>query len=166
MSNGCFSLARSKTQTAQEQAKTIYVDASGKIAARMCSHAAKLALGGNKVIIVNAEGALFSGNRDNIMAEWADRLNLGSVVHPRHGPFHPRTPNGILTRMIRGMVPRKKPSGLAAIKRLRVYVGVPEEFGKVKYTDLEDSKATKPIAFYVPLGEISAKIGWKGGETK
>jgi large subunit ribosomal protein L13 len=166
MSRECLSLGNKiQAQTVQQQPKTIYVDASGKIAGRMCSHAAKLALGGNRIIIVNAQNALFSGSRENIMAEWKDRLKLGSVVHPKHGPFHPRTPDGVLTRMVRGMVPRKKPSGLAAIRRLRVYVGVPEEFGKVKYTDFEDSKATKPIAFYVPLSEISGKIGWKGGES-
>jgi len=148
-----------------EKPKTYYVDASGMIAGRMCSHVAKILLQGNRVVLVNAQGALFSGNRRNIMAEWADRLDLGSVVHPKHGPFHPRTPDGILSRMVRGMIPRTKPSGAAAIKRLRVYVGVPAEFGNVQYTNFEDSKATKPIAFYVPLSEISGKIGWKGGEA-
>ena len=149
----------------EERSKTFYIDASGKIAGRMCSHAAKMLLEGNRVVIVNAQGALFSGNRLNIMTEWAARLDLGSVVHPKHGPFHPRTPDGILSRMVRGMIPRTKPSGAAAFKRLRVYVGVPEEFGKVSFTDFEDSKATKPIAFYVPLSEISTKIGWKGGNA-
>ena len=154
------------TSTEPAKPKTFYVDASGKIAGRMCSHVAKLLLQGNRVIIVNAESVLFSGNRRNIMSEWADRLYLGSVVHPKHGPFHPRTPDGILSRMVRGMIPRAKPSGAAAIKRLRVYVGVPEEFSKAEYIDFEDSKATKPIAFYVPLSEISGKIGCKGGVAK
>lgn len=152
-----------RTQPAA-QPKTYYVDAEGKIAGRLCSHVAKLLLEGNRVIVVNAESTLFSGSRRNIMTEWAARLNLGSVVHPKHGPFHPRTPDGILSRMVRGMLPRRKPSGAAALKRLRVYVGVPEEYSKVSFTDFEDSKATKPIAFYFPLGEIAAKIGWKGGK--
>ncbi|MHB8566641.1 MAG: 50S ribosomal protein L13 [Nitrososphaerales archaeon] len=157
-------MAKSETEMVT-QTKTYYVDAGGKIAGRMCSHVSKLLLQGNRVIIVNAEHSLFSGSRRNIMSEWAARLNLGSVVHPKHGPFHPRTPDGILSRMVRGMLPRRKPSGAAALKRLRVYVGIPEEYSKVKFTDFEDSKATKPIAFYFPLGEIATKVGWKGGEV-
>lgn len=96
------------------------------------------------------------------MTEWLARLELGSVVHPKHGPFHPRTPDGMLTRMIRGMVPRRKPSGLAAMRRLRVYVGVPDAFSSVDPTSFDNAKATKPIAYYVPLGEIAQRIGWKG----
>jgi large subunit ribosomal protein L13 len=141
-----------------------YVDASGMIAGRLCSHVAKLLLQGNRVYVTSAEKALFSGSRGDIMADWDHRLGLGSVVHPKHGPFHPRTPDRILTRMVRGMLPRRKPSGAAALKRLRVYVGVPASLGKPKFTSFEDSKATKPIAFYVPLSEISHKIGWKGGD--
>ena len=151
-----------ETELIEQQAKTFYVDASGKIAGRMCSHVAKLLLNGNRVIVVNAENVLFSGSRRSIMSEWADRLNLGSVVHPKHGPFHPRTPDGILSRMVRGMLPRRKPSGLAALRRLRVYVGIPQEFAKVSFTDFYDSKATKSAAYYFPLSEIASKIGWKG----
>ena len=49
------------------------------------------------------------------------------ATNPIHGPFHPRRPDTIITRMIRGMVPKRKPSGIQSFKRLRVYIGVPEE---------------------------------------
>ena len=144
------------------QTATVHVDASGMIAGRLCSSVAKLLIEGNRVVVFNSEKTLLSGSRGNIMADWLARLELGSVVHPKHGPFHPRTPDGMLTRMIRGMVPRRKPSGLAALRRLRVYVGVPSAYASVKPTSFDNAKATKPIAYYVPLGEIAQRIGWKG----
>lgn len=143
-----------------------YVDASGKIAGRLCSKVAKLLLNGDRVIVLNSERALISGQRGSVMKSWLEYLKIASVVHPKHGPFHSRTPNGIITRMVRGMLPRRKPKGAAALKRLRVYVGVPEEYGKVKLEDYEESKATKPSAYYVSLSEIAGRIGWKGGGEK
>ncbi len=151
-----------RTEAKSIQTGTVHVDASGMIAGRLCSDVAKLLIEGNRVVVFNSEKTLLSGSRSNIMADWFSRLKIASVVHPKHGPFHPRTPDGMLTRMIRGMIPRRKPSGLAALRRLRVYVGVPTEFSNVKPRNFEDAKATKPIAYYVPLGEVAQRIGWKG----
>jgi large subunit ribosomal protein L13 len=142
--------------------RTFYIDASGLIAGRVCSNVAKLLLQGNSVMIVNAEQCLFSGSRKMVMTEWLGRLKLGSVVHPKHGPFHPRTPPGMLTRMVRGMLPRRKPSGAKALKRLRVYSRKPQDFSNVRFEQLEDCRATKPIAYYVSLGDVAERIGWKG----
>jgi large subunit ribosomal protein L13 len=139
-----------------------YVDASGQVLGRMGSKVAKLLLTGNSVVIINADKVLLSGNRAMVMRDFFDRLKIASVVHPKHGPFHPRTPAGMLTRMIRGMIPRTKSSGLAALKRLRVYTEAPEEFAKASFTSFEEAKATKPQAYYVTLGEVAQRIGWKG----
>lgn len=143
-----------------------YVDATGQIAGRLCSNVAKLLLNGDRVIVVNAERTLISGQRGSVMEDWLAFLKLGSVVHPRHGPYHERTPDGILTGMVRGMLPRRKPKGLAALRRLRVYVGVPEEYSKIKFQGFEDAAATKPQAYYVKLSEIASRIGWKGAERE
>jgi large subunit ribosomal protein L13 len=154
-----------QTKNASETAvaRRYYVDASGQIIGRMCSKVAKLLLSGNSVVIVHADKALFTGSRHTVMGDFFDRLTIASVVHPKHGPFHPRTPTGIMTRMVRGMLPRTKPSGLAALRRLRVYTDVPKELGKTTFISFEEAKATKPLAYYVPLSEVASKIGWKGG---
>jgi large subunit ribosomal protein L13 len=144
---------------------TFYVDASGKIAGRLCSKVAKLLLNGDSVVILNADKALFSGSRSNVMATFFEKLKIASVVHPKHGPFHPRTPAGILSRMVRGMIPRSKPSGEVALKRLRVYEGAPAQYNSKKLSNFEEAKVTKPLAYYVPLGEVAARIGWKGAPT-
>ena len=147
------------------QSNRYYIDASGQIVGRLSSKVAKLLLKGNSVVIVNSEKALISGHRSSVMGDFFERLTIASVVHPKHGPFHPRTPARILTRMIRGMIPRRKPSGISALRRLRVYSGVPEDMKKISFTNFEEAKATKPLAYYIPLAEVAAKIGWKGQDS-
>jgi large subunit ribosomal protein L13 len=128
----------------------------------MCSHVSKLLLQGNRVTIVNAEKAMLSGNRYKTIDLYKEHLEINSVTNPIHGPFHPRRPDTILTKMVRGMVPKRKSSGLEAHKRLRVYIGVPEEVRNMKMDSYEDSKISKPEAYYISVGDVAKQIGWKG----
>lgn len=140
----------------------VFVDATNLIAGRLSSQAAKLLVSGKRVVIVNAEKALLSGSRTSVMREWNERLELSSHVNPIYGPIHPRRPDNILRRMIRGMVPRKKPKGAQAMKRLRVYVGVPPELKEEKLMRFESALATRPIPVYVTMSELSKNLGWSG----
>lgn len=140
--------------------ETVYIDAADQIAGRLSSNVAKLVLSGKKVVVVNAERALISGSRTSVVNQWKERLELGSKVNPIYGPIHPRRPDNILRRMVRGMVPRKKPKGTLAMKRLRVYVGVPADLGSSKFTKFDDAAATRPIPVYVTMGDLSRSLGW------
>ena len=150
-------------KTVQKQQKSVVVDATNCIAGRMCSHVSKLLLQGHRVAIVNAEKAMLSGNnRYKTIELYKEHLEINSVTNPIHGPFHPRRPDTILSKMVRGMVPKRKSSGITAFKRLRVYIGVPEEMKSAKMESFSDSKITKPEAYYISVGEIAKHIGWKG----
>ena len=153
-------MGEQKTMTKQQ--KTIVVDATNCIAGRMCSHVSKLLLQGNSVAIVNAEKAMLSGNRSKTIELYKEHLEINSVTNPIHGPFHPRRPDTMLSKMVRGMVPKRKPSGMTAFRRLRVYIGLPEEMKKSKMESFTDSKITKPEAYYISVGEVAKQIGWKG----
>lgn len=150
-------------KTVQKQQKSIVVDATNCIAGRMCSHVSKLLLQGNRVAIVNAEKAKLSGNsRQKTIELYKEHLEINSVTNPIHGPFHPRRPDTMLSKMVRGMVPKRKSTGITAFKRLRVYIGVPEEMKGAKMESFSDSKITKPEAYYISVGEIAKELGWKG----
>jgi large subunit ribosomal protein L13 len=150
-------------KTVQKQPKVVVVDATNCIAGRMCSHVSKLLLQGNRVAIVNAEKAMLSGNnRYKTIELYKEHLEINSVTNPIHGPFHPRRPDTMLSKMVRGMVPKRKSSGIAAFKRLRVFIGVPEEMKDAKMESFSDSKITKPEDYYISVGEIAKQIGWKG----
>jgi large subunit ribosomal protein L13 len=154
-------LAEQKAGQKQQQT-TVVVDATSCIAGRMCSHVSKLLLQGKRVAIVNAEKAMLSGNRYKTIDSYKEHLGINSVTNPIHGPFHPRRPDTILSKMVRGMVPKRKPSGIGAFKHLRVYTGVPEDMKGAKMESFEDSKITKPESYYISIAEIAKQIGWKG----
>jgi large subunit ribosomal protein L13 len=128
----------------------------------MCSHVSKLLLQGNKVAIVNAEKAMLSGDRYKTIELYKEHLEINSVTNPIHGPFHPRRPDTILSKMVRGMVPKRKTTGVEAHQRLRVYIGVPEEMKNSKLESFADSKIRKPESYYITVGEVAKQIGWQG----
>jgi large subunit ribosomal protein L13 len=139
---------------------TVYIDATEQIAGRLASKVAKLIISGKRVVVINAEKALVSGSRTSVINQWKERLELASKVNPIYGPIHPRRPDNILRRMVRGMVPRKKPKGAAAMKRLRVYIGVPSDVKAPKMAKFEDTAATRPVPVYVSMGDLSKSLGW------
>ncbi len=139
---------------------TVYVDATNQIAGRLSSKVAKLLLSGKRVVVVNAEKSLISGSRTSVINQWKKSLELSSRVNPIYGPIHPRRPDNILRRMVRGMVPRKKPKGSLAMKRLRVYIGVPPEAEASKLTQFQDTAASRPIPVYVKMSDLSKSLGW------
>ena len=153
-------LKRASSQAVQN--KQIVVDVANCISGRICSHVSKLLLQGNRVAIVNAEKAMLSGNRYKTISLYKEHLEINSVTNPIHGPFHPRRPDTILTKIVRGMVPKSKASGIEAFKRLRVYIGIPEELKNIEPESFNDSKITKPASYYITVGDVAKQIGWKG----
>ena len=143
-----------------EQTQNVVVDGTNLLAGRLSSNVAKLLLQGNHVTIINCEKILISGNRRNIIQNYKNFLGISSILHPEHGPYHPRRPDTIIARMIRGMLPRKKPSGSEALRRLRTYVGVPSGLGASKKTSFDNAKITRPIANYTSMSELAKEVGW------
>jgi len=134
------------------------IDASDLVLGRMASLVAKRSLNGEKVIIVNAEKAVISGKRLSIIKESHDFLQIG---HPRKGPFHPRIPDDIVKRTIRGMLPWKKPKGRQAYKRIQVFIGIPEEFKEKEKETFPEADASNLRCPYIRVSQLAESIGWK-----
>jgi large subunit ribosomal protein L13 len=136
------------------------INAEGLILGRLSSHVAKRLRNGEEIVILNAEKAIISGRRKQLVEFYAHRRTRGASQTKAKGPFYPRTSDAILKRTVRGMVEYKKPTGRAALKRLRVYLGVPKEFKDVKMETLETAKKPHLVKF-VHLGDISKELGAK-----
>lgn len=141
--------------------KVLVVDATDQVMGRLASKVAKLLLEGYRVYIVNAPNTLISGKKKSVVREWKEFLKIGSVIHPRHGPYHPRRPDTILRDVIKGMVPRRKPRGREALRRLRVYNYVPDELPKGRVVRFKEAEPRKPRMYYMTLGELARELGWK-----
>jgi large subunit ribosomal protein L13 len=132
------------------------IDAKGLILGRMASNVAKRLLQGERVIIINSEKAAISGRKHSIVKDAKKFLEVG---HPKKGPYHPRRPDKIVSRTIRGMLPRRKPKGLQAYKRLRVYLGLPMEFANENAQTIIEASADKLKSPYITIGELAREIG-------
>lgn len=133
------------------------VDADDLILGRMATVVAKRLLQGENIIILNAEKAVISGRRLSRVKETKGKLEIG---HPRKGPFFPKRPDRFVKRTIRGMLPQRKAKGKGAYKRLRVFIGVPQEFKEQPVETIFKAKAEKLKCPYITVGELVKEIGW------
>jgi large subunit ribosomal protein L13 len=135
------------------------IDADGLLLGRMASLVAQRALAGEEIAIVNAEKAIVSGSRAHVLATYDSKRKRGSR---EGGPFFPRRPDHIVKRTIRGMLPYKRERGIAAFKRIKVYVGVPREFAGLETESLEQAHIDRlGTPRYVTIGTISTSLGAK-----
>lgn len=135
------------------------VDANNLILGRMASIVAKKLLSGEEIRIINAEKAIISGRKDAVFARYKRYVDRGSR---EFGPHFPRRPDQIVARTIRGMIPHKKMTGREAYKRLKVYIGVPQELSKEQVTTIEEADIIRlSTSNYTALGDLSRKLGSK-----
>jgi len=151
---------QSAAKETPESVEPLLADANNTVAGRLASVVAKELLQGEHVIVINAEKAVLSGDRSSLILEYKERLGIRTLTAPWKGPLHPRHPDRLLRRIIRGMVPWKKDRGRKAMKRLRVYVGAPEGIKTKRQLDLSEYERKGRRTIY--LGEIARELGWKG----
>jgi len=147
-----------KMMSETEVVRTTMIDAKDLILGRMASIVAKRLLNGERIVIVNAEESIISGKRLSILQESQEFLQVG---HFRKGPLHRRRPDTIVKKVIWGMLPKRKPKGKEALKRLRVYIGVPEEFKAKEKETIPEVSARKLSGPYIKVSELARNIGWK-----
>jgi large subunit ribosomal protein L13 len=104
---------------------------------------------------------VLSGKKKSKVAEAKEFLEVGA---PRKGPFHYRRPDRILRKTVRGMLPFKQPKGKQAYKKLKVFIGVPEDFKGQHMITLKEAQAAKLKGPYFTLAELAKEIGWNQGE--
>lgn len=140
----------------------LVIDATDLILGRMASIVAKRLLEGERVTIVNAEKAVVSGKKGFILENYLDWFNVRSITNPRKGPFHLKRPDSLVRLAVRGMLPFSKPRGRSAYRRLRVYVGVPEELAQVKAESIPQAHLQRlSTRRFIRVGEISKHLGAK-----
>lgn len=137
------------------------INAEGLILGRMASKVAKKLLNGENVIIVNAEKSVLSGKKKSKVAEAKQFLEVGA---PEKGPFHYRRPDRITRKTVRGMLPIRQPKGKTAFKRLKVFMGVPEDLKDREMGTFEEAQAAKLKGPHFTLAELAKEIGWNQGE--
>mgnify|MGYP000004366059 CR=1 FL=1 len=131
------------------------IDATDAPLGRLSSVVAKMLLNGEEIFIVNAEKAIINGNKKEIIRRYIERRKIGGMK--RKGPYFPRMPHMIIKRAVRGMLKYQKPKGRKAYKRLKVFIGLPEELADKEIEKMKFKKSTN----YITLKELSEYLGVK-----
>jgi len=133
------------------------IDANQIIVGRLASKVAKLALLGEEIVIINCENAYVSGNKVKVNEKYKQTADRGI---PLKGPFLHRSPDRLVRRTIRGMLPYKQGKGKDAYERVMTYIGMPAKYAKEEKVVFEDCKVSKlPNLKYVSIKEVAKHLG-------
>ena len=135
------------------------IDATNLILGRLASYAAKSVLLGENVEIINCENAVITGNKKRTLKDYKEKLHRGSSTR---GPFMRKRTDRFVKRAIRGMLPYKKENGKKALKRIKCYIGVPENLKDRKPEQLKKMALSKlTVVKYTTVKEICKTLGGK-----
>lgn len=120
------------------------IDGTGAILGRLSSYAAKEALKGEEIIILNCNHVIITGNRKDIEKQFQQkRSRVGSS---QKGPKHSKSSEKIVKRTIRNMLPEHRfGRGKEIFKKIKCYAGVPKEFQNSKMIKAGKEKPSKFI---------------------
>ena len=118
----------------------IIIDGKGAVLGRLASFAAKEAMKGEEIAVVNCDEIIITGNKKDIRQDFEHRKKwVGST---QKGPKNSLIPSRIVKKTIRGMLPNVRRSGRGrdAIKRVKCYGEIPREFESAKKVHLKADK--------------------------
>jgi|SRR3989338_3200837 len=135
------------------------IDGTNLILGRIATFAAKKALEGEQVVIVNCESIVVTGGKKQTIKSYHEKMKIGD---PYKGPFLPKMPDRIVRRAIRGMLPYKKERGAKAYKRIKCFMGIPEQYKTQKTETIITADAKKLTTLkFIRINDI-AKFYNKG----
>ncbi len=138
----------------------IIIDGKDSVLGRLSSFAAKKLLEGERVSILNAEQVIISGRKEITLDSYQSWMKTRNVANPLRGPIHPKRPEDIVRRAVRGMLPYSKSRGIAAFRRLRVHRRMPDEFSGKEFTIIPNAAlehlSTRRV---MRVGDLSRRLG-------
>lgn len=115
------------------------IDGRGAVLGRLASFAAKEALKGEDVVVVNCNEIIISGNKKTTGKEFFEKRSRHG--HSQKGPIHSRTSERMVKRTIRGMLPNhREGKGRIAFKKIICYNKTPEEYAEKKKIEMKSQK--------------------------
>lgn len=137
------------------------INGDGLLLGRLASIVAQRSLAGEEIAIVNVEKVVISGSRARVLGNYKHKRERGASGS-HWGPFVPRRPDHLMKRTIRGMLPYKRPRGVAAMKAIRCYVGIPVDLvGREMEVPEEAHMNRLNNPNFITLGAVSTFLGAK-----
>lgn len=137
------------------------INGENLILGRVASYIAKEALLGQEISLVNCEKLVITGNKKRIIQDQLENLQKGD---PYQGPFFLRQPDAYVKKVIKRMLPYKRTRGQQALKKVKCYISIPDQFKDSKIETLPKANVSKvPNLKYITVQELCQKMGakWK-----
>lgn len=135
------------------------IDGTNQILGRLATFAAKQALLGKEVNIVNCENIFISGRRNVVISKYKQIDDMG--VQPRKGPFQPKMPDRFVRRVVKRMFPMDRTRGKDAFRNVMCYIGVPDELKNKELTKVNADISKLSTLNVVRVGDICKELGGK-----
>jgi len=126
----------------------IIIDAHGAPFGRVATYAAKQALLGKKIIILNCNEAVITGKKHAVLQAYQIKVARGGYA--QKGPYFSKSTEKFAKRIIRGMLPWTNARGKEAYKRIMCYNAVPEEYASKEKMSFDRAKPP-----YISLKELT-----------
>ncbi|MDP8002961.1 MAG: 50S ribosomal protein L13 [Caldisphaera sp.] len=140
----------------------IVIDGSNTILGRLASNVAKILLEGKRVVVINSEKIVVSGEPSKLIQFYKDTiLNVKSHYSHKWRPKRARSPTRLFKKTVAGMLPKNNKKGEDALKRLTVFVGIPNKYKNKQAIKLQEISADKLGRKYTTLNVIAEQLGWK-----
>ena len=134
----------------------IIINAENLVLGRLASFAAKRAMEGDQIDIINSDKSIVTGSKETIFSKYKIKRDKGG---PLYGPFFPREPEMIVRRTIRGMIPHKQAKGKTAYKNIKCYIGIPNELKDKGFVTLEKARLKDSTRKYMEVGSLAKLLG-------
>ena len=103
------------------------INGENAILGRLASYAAKQALKGEEIVIVNCDKVVITGNKENILRNFKEKRS--KVGNSQTGLKYSLSEEKIVKRTIRGMLPDHRVGrGKEVLKKIMCYKGIPKQY--------------------------------------
>ncbi|MGV8140932.1 MAG: 50S ribosomal protein L13 [Candidatus Woesearchaeota archaeon] len=137
----------------------IIIDGKDLVVGRVATFAAKQALNGETIKIVNCEQMYITGAKKFLLNDVHRKRVQGTW---EKGPFYLRRPDRFVRRIVRGMIPYRTSRGDLAYRRVMCYIGFPKELEQHKSITIDPAniKHIKNLK-YLTVGDLCKHMGAK-----
>ena len=137
----------------------IIIDAKDCVLGRLGVQISKLTRMNNAVVILNCEKIVISGSRKTLLNHYLARLHRGST---ESGPRHPKRPDRFVRRAIRDMFNYKSTRGKANFAKVKIFMGVPDEYKDKISKDFKCKKSSDLMHNkFVVVEDLCKQLGGK-----
>ncbi|KAJ1926006.1 60S ribosomal protein L16A [Tieghemiomyces parasiticus] len=143
--------------------QVIIIDGKGHLVGRLASTVAKMALSGQRVVVVRCEELNISGPHMRNKLRLQTFMKKRCLVNPKKGPFHHRAPSRIFYRAVRGMVPHRTTRGKNAMASIKVFEGIPAPYDTMKRMVVPQALRVLrlgPGRKFTHVGKLASELGW------